>query len=193
MLSRLRKLVAAIAHRTTKRFDVIKIRSLPKTYWDKDEILLHAVMQLVVDFVEIECSFMELDAPYTFREWFNMKLPWFLRSCEAYRSRERGLRHLESISAALDPAMKTDAYATIREVYLWWKDVRPNRLDADSSSGWYECAVEAHLLQERPSSKSVDRKLKRALKLALKLEEQYEREDTKMLKKVIDVRGYMWT
>jgi hypothetical protein len=43
-----------ILHRLTRRYNIVRLHSLEPTYWDIDTRLLHAIMNLVVDFVEIE-------------------------------------------------------------------------------------------------------------------------------------------
>lgn len=177
--------IRSVAYRTTKRYNVLKIRDLSANYWDKDTILLYAVMQIVVDFVEIECSFMELDAPYTFKQWLNFKLPWFLRSDEVYRNRELGLQHLKSLEETYQDMLvnPSDAPKAIREVYLWWKDVRPFREDPDKE------LIEYRQNCETPNEKTIDKLIKKSIKT----EEKYFKEDTEMLNKIIKYRGFMWT
>jgi hypothetical protein len=149
-------------------------------------------MQLVVDFVEIECAFMELDSPYTLRQRINFKLPFFLRSDEVYRNRELGLRHLKMLEETYCDLVKnpSDAPKAIREVYLWWKDIRPNRVDPDVASGLTEYA------NNNPGAlnwESHDKVADKLIKRTVKIEQQYEKEDTEMLNKVIKYRGFMWT
>lgn len=187
----LSKLIDYVAYRTTKRFHVLKMYSLTPGYWDKDEILLHAVMQLVVDFVEIECAFMELDAPFTFKQKLYLKyLPWFLRSDNLIRNRDAGLRHLNHLADFYNDKLagSTIAPLVIRDVYLWWKDIRPLRPTPEDASGW------SAFYQERDPAVSKDlAKAERILKKLTKIENQYQAEDTKMLKKIIESRDFMWT
>lgn len=180
-----------LAFRTTKRYNVLKIQDLPPNYWDKDTILLYAVMQLVVDFVEIECSFMELDEPYTFRQWINFKLPWFLRSDEVYRNRESGLQHLTWLEESYQDMGEnsSDAPKTIREVYLWWKDVRPQRQDPGDDSGFNQYMQEC----KKSNTKKDEKHISKLLKKTIRIEQQHEKKDTEMLNKIIKYRGFMWT
>lgn len=191
MIQKLKHAIDWLAFRTTKRYNVLKIRDLPANYWDKDTILLYAVMQLVVDFVEIECAFAEID-PLTWRQRINLKLPWFLRSDEVYRNREMGLRHLKMLEETYQDVLvnPSDAPKAIREVYLWWKDVRPNRIDPDVHSGLIDYA------NNNPGARnwtSHDKVADKLVKRSIKIEQQYQREDTQMLNKVIKYRGFMWT
>jgi hypothetical protein len=192
MIYALRQAIDWLAFRTTRKYNVLKIRDLPPNYWDKDTILLYAVMQLVVDFVEIECSFMEIDAPYTLRQRINFKLPWCLKSDEVYRNRELGLRHLKMLEETYQDMLvnPSEAPKAIREVYLWWKDVRPNRIDPDVASGLIDYA------NNNPNARnytSPDKVADKLIKRTVKIEQQYEKEDTEMLNKVIKYRGFMWT
>lgn len=181
----IKKLIRFVAHRTTKRFNVLKIRSLSSDYWDKDEIMLHAIMQLVVDFVEIECAFMVMDQPYTFKERLYLKLPWFLRSDNLIRSRERGLQHLDELISVYEDRMKdaSDAPRNIKEVYIWWKDIRPQRKQTMES-----------LFINSDGKEIVDVKvLTKLVKQEMALEKKFEKEDEKMLKLIISARTFMWT
>lgn len=165
-----RRLVQFIAYRTTKRYNVIKIKTLTPNYWDKDTILLHAMMQLVVDFVEIECAFMEMDSPYTWKQWLYLRLPWFLRGDGWIRSRELGLRHLDMLCEFYEDKVHGALThpRTIKEIYLWWVDERPKRIDT-------------------PLDTSVH------VKKRLTLEQKYLKEDIRMMKKLADVHAFMWT
>jgi hypothetical protein len=181
-----------LAFRTTKRYNILKIRDLSPNYWDKDTILLYAVMQIVVDFVEVECAFMELDTPQiTFWQRINMKLPWWLRSDEAYRNRESGLKHLTLLEDMYQDMLinPSDAPKAIREVYLWWKNVRPFRQDPGDESGF-----NAYVLECKNANKKEDKKhTLKLLKKTVRIEQHREKEDTEMLNKVIKYRGFMWT
>ena len=183
----IRRLIDYIAFRTTKRYNVIKVRSLEPNYWDKDTLLLHGVMQLVVDFVEVECAFMEHDKPFTLKQKIMLKMPWFFRCDEVFRSREDGLKHLDMLESFYEDKLKepSDAPKILKEVYVWWKDIRPTRRDPGDESGFNQ-------YMEQNTKKS-DAKIKQLLKKADKLEKNHFDEDTKMLKKIIDIRGFLWT
>lgn len=187
----LRRLIDYIAFRTTQRYNVIKVRSLEPNYWDKDTLLLHAVMQLVVDFVEVECAFMEHDRPFTLKQKLILKLPWFFRTDEVFRSREDGLKHLDMLESFYDDALKdpSEAPKVIKEVYLWWKDVRPLRQDPGDESGFNAYMQSA----ENTNTQKSDAKMRQLLKKAVKIEQAHFDEDTRMLKKIIEVRAFLWT
>lgn len=168
--------ISWIAYRTTKRYTTIKIRSLEPNYWDKDTLLLHGIMQLVVDYVEIECSQMHRRVKPSLRDRLLRMIPWFLRSDEWYRSPESGVADLKWQCSLDDSSLPEDernpeqaqAARVILEVYTWWKDIYPKREDPHLNPDYYT-------------------------KDLLKIIRQHSKEDAKMLKKIIDVREYLWT
>ena len=167
-----------IAFRTTQRYNIVKIKTLAPNYWDKDTIMLHAVMQLVTDYVEIEqasCYWRNHNQDPSLRERVLTRVPWMFRSDEWFRSRERGVANLlleatfDDDSFPVDQRSPDQAHAAreILEIYLWWKDVRPHRTNLDT----LEIGFEEYL----------------------KLTRQYSTEDANMLKRIIDVREHLWT
>jgi hypothetical protein len=167
-----------IAFRTTQRYNIVKIKTLAATYWDKDTIMLHAVMQLVTDYVEIEQASLywtNHDKTPALLERILRQSPRVFRSSEWFRSRERGVANLlleatfDDDSVPVDQRSPEQAHAAreILEVYLWWHDVRPHRKNLDT----LEIGFEEYL----------------------KLTRQYSTEDANMLKRIIDVREHLWT
>lgn len=207
----IRRVFDWIAFRTTKRYNVIKIRTLEPNYWDKDTLLLHGVMQLVVDFVEIECSQMQRRAEPRLRERLIGMLPWCLRFDELYRSREQGVLNLKWQATLDDPNLpeeernpeQAEAARVILEVYTWWKDVYPNRASPyDVSDAIRETAVGLHAtgviddetLRELASTEpQTTEELLAEYAKCIDIEHQYAQEDAEMLKRVIDVRNFLWT
>lgn len=174
----IQKLIDAIAFRTTKQYNKIKIRSLEPNYWDKDTLLLHGMMQLVVDFVEVECAScygFYYKESMSLQEKLIYMLPWYLRNDNWFRSRKRGELYLKYQASLNDPNLdehertpwQAKSAQEVLDVYLWWKDIRPNRMDLDDAT----ISIEDFI----------------------KIERQYYEEDGMMLKRIVDVRGYLWT
>lgn len=183
MLYHFRKAIDYIAFRTTKRYNIIKIRSLRPNYYDKDTLLLHAVMQLVVDYVEIEL----VPEPDTKFRKFLAKLPWAIRP--QFRSSELGLAALNAIiQENIDPNWH-DFHLKLREVYLWWTNVYPNRQSVEELSGF------THFIKNKNKySKTYNiKKEKHIFDKMRKLEINYTKEESDMLKAVIDYREFLWT
>jgi hypothetical protein len=88
----------------------------------------------------------------------------------------------------------------IKELYVWWTTVYPNRPDVHDASGWSDYCEAARLanggkLSWLGSDKSP--KLKKmgdkALKLSQKIEAAYDKEDTEMMIRLIKARDSLWT
>ena len=103
-------------------WNVVKVKTLSRYYHDKDEIMLHACFQILVDFVEKEKYFkwvgLEKDGSITFPSWNDRKKmePW-----------ER-----ESLNDS----------CKIHWLYHWWKYERPLRKDPwaieeDLTKAWH--------------------------------------------------------
>jgi hypothetical protein len=184
MFYHFRKIVDYVAFRTTKNYTAIKIKSLKPNYWDKDTLMLHAVMQLVVDYVEIELSALQLADKNqdSFKEKLYRYLPWPVRPSNLIRSRERGLKYINYIKSfdgqddESTPLKEQIEHMKILEnVYLWWKDVYPNRIDPDVLSGF-----------------NLDYSCDKAIK-SIEIEENYYKEESSMLNLIVNIRGSLWT
>ena len=88
----------------------------------------------------------------------------------------------------------------IRELYYWWKNVYPNRPDPHDESGWSEWCDRRReetdggfmaMLEDRTEEEETESR--RILDRCREIEEQYEKEDTEMLIRLIKVRHYLWT
>jgi len=179
----IRKFTDFIAFRTTKRYNVLKIRSLKPSYYDKDTILLHAVMQLVVDYVEIELA----PEPDTRIGKLLSKLPWFIRP--TFRSPALGLKNLEQIIDEKVDLTWLEFHKKLKEVYIWWTQIYPNRKSVEEVYG-YNSYIKNH---KKYSKLYRAKKEKHLFDKMIKLEVQYLTEETDMLKSVIEYREYLWT
>jgi hypothetical protein len=88
----------------------------------------------------------------------------------------------------------------IKELYLWWTTVYPNRPDVHDASGWSDYCEAARLanggkLSWMSSDKTPElRKMAdKALKLSQKIEAAYDKEDTEMMIRLIKARDSLWT
>ena len=195
----IKQIISFIAYRTTKRYNIVKIQSLPPNYYDKDTILLHSIMQLIVDYVEIELS-----AHYeacTNKNKLLSYVPWAIRP--QVRNAELGLKYIDEyvnlISSGgeneknadieLNDAAWNNAYQKIKTVYLWWKNTYPNRKSPEDASGFT-----AFMKNKSKYSKLyVQKKQKRIFDKIIKIEEEYANEEAEMMKIVIDIRAFLWT
>ena len=119
---------------------------------------------------------------------------------------QRNLRWTEEEVRADSPNLgkstpQAVAAQEILDLYRWWTEVYRNRPDPYDASGWTEYCERKR--EEEGSdglsflSDTKDPKLKkagdRALKLCHKIEQQYEKEDTEMLTRLIKIRHALWT
>lgn len=176
----------AVAFRTTRRYNVVHIRSLAPNYYDTDTRLLHSMMDLLTDYVEVELAYNELlfqKNKLTLRQKIHTMLPYILKPLVSIRSRELGLAHLDweiNLQDDLVPDQSRIA-SDVKALYLWWQDERPARKSPDAE---IEKLLDANITKEEEE---------RLLKESFELEKKYYDEDTEKLKLLIDIRGYLWT
>lgn len=175
--------VCWIRHRTWDKYHIVKT-DLEPGYYDKDEIMLHANFSLLVDYVENELAYQMMYSEYdkipSHNKWFS---EYF--NC-SFRSRELGLAALDW-GINLEPFYLEDVdmhesqrttSQEIKELYLWWKDVRPNRKDPYSDLKTVEDAKA--LCSECVMSR-------------FEIEELYHKEDEEMLIRLMKIRRCLWT
>jgi len=148
----------------------------PGEYYDLDTRILHGLFNELIDFVEVEQA--HLMSCYDDRNYE------FIHG----RCIQAGLDHLDwACNLKLDenygvpvgdkdygkPTSQAKAAKKILKLYNWWKN-RDNRLDP------YE------LFTKEKDGKFYFRKID-------EVERNYEKEDTKMLIKLIKLRSYLWT
>ncbi len=166
--------------------NLIRIRSLGHNqYADKDYILFQVVFQLLVDYVEDELAWMHaMSLGKAWLRYHFFKIPL---------AREWGLAHLEwEVQQGDDSPSQSAAAKEIRELYLWFKDVRPNRHDPwddvphrDFKTEFFGDGMHK-LLPE-------DQEYLDLASNAMEIDDAYEEEDTDMLCRVMKVRRALWT
>lgn len=158
---------------------------LSKDYHDCDTRLLHGMFSLLVDFVEIEKAWMQAILCEKY------KRPWW-KLVSRFRDRELGLKYLDweitLINSEYDDLQGINA-KIIKELYLWWVDSRPNRIDPYSIMEDLPEGIKG--FKDWFGKKDPDRT--ETYKIIDKLETDYINEDTLMLKRLVSVRGSLWT
>lgn len=193
-------------------------QDIPRGEWrDVGYRFLPCLFNELVDYVEVELAWWHLawaepadrakyNAPWWRFGWWNMRL---------WRCPQAGLDNLEwqrsltwesdevgedspIVGKRTQQALNADE---ILALYKWWKEVYPNRPDPHDASGWTEYCN--RMREEKgagarwigkESENAETRKLgKKALKLTHKIEQQYEKEDTEMLIRLIKIRNSLWT
>lgn len=167
--------------------NVVRIESLGiNEYADKDYLLFEAAFQILVNYVEDELAWMHAISLGKARMRYHWsKIP------KAY---EWGLAHLEwEIQQGDDSPSQSEAAKEIRELYLWIKDVRPNRPDL-----WD--LVPHRPMKTEPTEYGTyhivfpdDEEYVTTSNAAWEADEAYTEEDTEMLCRLMKVRRALWT
>lgn len=171
-------------------------------YYDVDTRMLHGMFETLVDFVEIEKAHMTCWLDKEIKKPIRYKFPLF--RWKSIRSRELGMKYLKW-EMSLDspdlpenervPTQAADA-REVAKLYIWWKDVRPNRIDPMDVSGWSEyCKLKRDEQGKRRfvSPKEDREKTNAMLSMMSKVESDYDAEDEEMLIRLVKIRKYMWT
>lgn len=174
-----------IKYRTTDRYDVVRLRDLRPGYYEPETRLLHAMMQILCDFVEVELAWHSY--------WRNPE-----RSKKPKgRDREAGLAYLDwEVSLKFDmgvnpgdehygePTPQAIDAAEVKAIYLWYRDVYQKRRESGDESG---------LDDAYSSRKSNPEEWTAACARHQELEEARHAEDAEYMKRLVDVRRSMWT
>lgn len=167
----------------------------PGKFQDLDYRILHCIFDELVDFVEIEKA-------YSNFRWDTEKskdLKWWQGGrwrTRTWRSAEAGLEHLHWESRLCPDEIPTSqalAAKEIVELYNWWVNIRPNRVDPMEASGWsaYCDSHRDNFFDIFDNDDGVDTgPMHDQMR---ELETQYDDEDTEMLIRLIKIRSHLWT
>lgn len=189
--------------------------NLKRGQWhEMDERILNCLFDELVSFIEIEKSWKNIicdedaarkyDAPWFSKGWSRFRV-W--RSPEAamdYLSWEESLVKDESWGLTPDdpeygfPTHQALAAKEQRELYHWWKYVRPNRPDPYDASGWTEYCGDKRrkgisLFDDSEETPEESARIGEMLDIHRKLEEEYDMEDEQMLIRLVKIRRSLWT
>jgi len=200
-----------VRYRTTQRLHVVKT-TLPPGYYDADVRMLHAMFALVVDYVEIELAWLEFismdkDHPlyeaYKKRLWLNNNFDVFGIAEAFFRSKELGLHHI--IERTNDDDENKDFYTELFALYMWYTEILDEREDVAESERldmsqepWvtynkkYSGALilDARFALDHPDDY---KKLHESLDRMNNLEDEFEKDDEKMLRRLLNIRTSLWT
>ncbi len=157
---------------------------LKPDYYDSDTRLLHGMFSLLVDFVEIEKAWMEVICNENYKRPF-----WKLN--KRLIDREKGLKYLDweiTLITNEHDNIQGENAKIIKELYLWWVDIRPARIDPYDLMDDLPVKGEGlfKLSEKNPKRDEIYKQIN-------KLEADHFDEDTKMMKKLVSVRGSLWT
>ncbi len=163
----LRQAFRWVGYRTWNKHHVIKINSLAPGWTDMDEVLIHAMFQIL-------CNFIEEEKPATVIDWTSDE-------------------------------STAKAWVEIQALYHWWKNERPKRVDPitddsvprpEISRGHFDAQKDAYVVRDF-GSLFKDPEYKRLWKQKSDESSAWEKccheEDTAMMRRLIDIRDFLWT
>lgn len=176
------RLIDWVKYRTTKRYHVVNTGMEPG-YADASERMLHVNFNMLKDFVEIEKAHM----------WNHGDQP---------KMEQPGVSHLVwEMGLESDASGQAENAREIYELYDWWTNVRPYRVD-DNVKDWevyraYSEEIYGGSDDYFMRGDKDDKKLKKLRKTWLdksdKIEKKNSKEDEAMLIRLMKVRGALWT
>ena len=184
-----RKSTAYIRNRFMDQTHTLKSNLERGQWYELDHRILHCMFDELKNFVEVDAAHMQSVCVYGLDRRSN------------WRSREFGLDYLENQISTLDdyglPTMQSVAANAAKTLYLWWVDEYPNRPDPLVESGVTDLHDELAALNGGNvfglnTTPELQEKLKEAYDKMYKLEQEQESEEQNMLKRLIDIRKYLW-
>lgn len=178
----------------------LKIRTLTRDWVETDELILHANFQMLVDYVECQCAWMNV--VFSEEKW--NELPFWqkigLHLGMRFHSRDHGVKYLQWESSLSDDdgnlTLQAHEAKKIYDLYWWWTIARGYRKDPSSlvvteRPDYFPWEESKEPLTEEEQAKK--RQWLSELDAVMKLEEEYYQEDTEKLKELIDARHSLWT
>ena len=172
-----------------RRKNIVHMKALRRSNWyDCDTRIFEANFQILVDYVEGELAWMQLIT--------NGKANWIARWFSIKNARELALRYLEwEIQLGEDSPDQSEQASKVRDLYLWYKDERPNRPDPFDNISHRELVfnpieVKGQTMYELEEA---DDEYNESIRMAHNIEEDYEEEDTEQLVRLVQLRRMMWT
>jgi hypothetical protein len=176
------------------RYHLIDTGLSPK-YYEIETRMLHGMFNILKEYVEIEKATLH----YLSIEKGDVKPS----------KRQAGLNHLEwEIGLTYDdypdpelagkPTLQAEGAQQVKDLYLWWMDVRPNRIDPYDDD-YMKAKVESRKGKKDFYDLFIDRtEEEKAAQLAFwdkkqAIEDAYDKEDEEMLKVLVSIRQSLWT
>ena len=184
-----------IRYRTFDKYHIVKT-GLKPGYNEVDNIMLHVNFNLLKDFVEVSQAYRTYwqdDVPKT---WCEQHMP-FYTVFFPFRRPDLGVKHLEWASTLDDPALppheqSVEQAQTAREIlvlYKWWTDGRPNRKKVEVRRPPTDGDDDFRFMSNPKIRQTPEYKLYKAdLEKLFKQEDKWEKEDDKMLVRLVKIR-----
>ena len=184
---RIRGIVNWILSIVRRRHNIVRMKALNMGQWyDSDTRMFEASFQILVDYVEKEVAWIRLIS--------ECRASWYHRWVGVPNAREMALKHLDwEIQLGDDSLNQSEAARKIKELYLWYKDERPNRPDPWDAVPHRKIEFEPMNDDGTYTMVPCDEEYSDALQTAAEREQMYEDEDNRKLVELIHVRQFLWT
>lgn len=149
----------------------------PGEYYDLDYRIIHGLFNELVDFVEKDLSYL---SHWDRNKTYKFKNGRCIEAAYDYFQWANNLKHNGELTEQAKASRK------IQELYEWWKNERPNRVDP------FSCSEFSYDIDEILDGQKIKRK-QRDIKKAYDLELAQDNEDTEMLIELIKIRNHLWT
>jgi len=172
---------------------VVTARVLPKTWTDRDELLFHAVFQILADFVELEQPLLGWDDRVSGRFTDTVKMREYIeRSYGPEAEKEEYYKELSPMGKVQYDREHERQYAINTEMlylYEWYMSK-----NYEFNDTYYELTGETATLEENGLRVAASGKEKHlTTSEVFELECQRELVKDVMLRRVIGIRGHLWT
>lgn len=157
---------------------------LPKgKYYDPCDKLICSMFGLLVDFIEIDKAHMQLLCN---KNSYKYRSPWY----SIHRSKKLGLQYLDwECTLTGENGEQANAAKEQLNLYTWWLEVRPNRIDPYESTGYNEYCDET-VWKVWDQDDSIIQSMLRKIR---DINNNYSIEDTEMMTRLILIRDHLWT
>ena len=188
----------------------------PGSWCDVGNRFLPCLFNELVDFVEVEQAWYNIAWDPEAREKY--RAPFYASGWlrwRTWRSREAGLDALRWAAGLVydeshgvqptdpnygKPTPQSQNAVECINLYLWWTQMRPNRLDPHEVSGWSDYCVdrirdsEDGIFGVWESNDAVEQRRRTdMINQVDELEQRYEQEDEDMMIRLIKLRRFLWT
>lgn len=188
---KIEKVVDWVRYRTISRYNIVD-SGLPPGYYNAGNLMFHSAFSLLKDYVEIELA-CRLKKDYN---WAEKYIP-FYNEIVKFRSPALGIENLNWQSSLDDPASPnyngpTQQAVVAREIlflYNWWVNERPARVELKYPSTSISDEGDDDFFLENDLPKEYAKRMK-------EIETQkadWDREDTEMFIRLVEIRDNLWT
>ena len=186
-----------IRYRTTDRYHVIKT-GLPPGYVEADRVMLNVNFNLLKNFVEIQKAARQYWQEEVEKTWCEKHMP-FYRLFYPFRRPDLGIKYLEWESTLDDPSLppheqsirQAEQAREILALYKWWTIERTGRITVEVRRPVVDKPMD--LLSPKMKLSPEYKRYRADMSKYHKQEEKWEKEDDKMLLRLIKIRKGLWS